>query len=83
MVQFYLHFWQLPLATIGMMKRGICRKSLEAEKPGCSPGSLNGDQSQHSGCGSGGRDVLDIVSVGFAKGLEMEESWPGLLSGVH
>lgn len=47
---------------------------MEAGKPGSSPGSLNGDQSQsqHSGCHGGGRDVLDMALVGFAKGLEME-----------
>lgn len=61
-------------APVGITERGICRKSLEAERTGCSLGSLNDDQSQswHSGCHSRGTDILDIVSVEFAKGLEVE-----------
>lgn len=45
---------------------------MEGGKLGNSPSRLGGDhsQSQDSDCRSGGRDALDVVSAGFAKGLE-------------
>lgn len=58
---------------------------MEAGKPGSSPGSLSGDhsQSQHNGCRSGGRDVLDMVTVRFAKGgkLARAPEWHALNQG--